>query len=473
MLKNSIKKNGSLFTKLFTIVNKIICILLISSSFISYSQAQKQEKGIAASSVWGFFTGMEISLETIYEYEPELRTEINELNFLKTSNFPNSKKNAYSYLQNETDYLRSYEKKLDSLKTDWKINSILTSKDERIEFLKKSKNYLKGNIPSPMLENILSFEYQNQPHKEFVNGYTYTFNTKGHKKAKNTEISIDIPKSWTAREGRQPNVIQHFTSDCGNGHYAVNIMALEMPFSTDEINNLSIDEVNLLYKEIFTEEYAKNFIDGKFISFKPMNIAGRAGFLVVFEKIAEQMGVKIKMINNMYVFSDLTHLHFVNCYNSSENLEENSNSINGLFFMIVNSIVVPKKNNDIISLKGTENQKIIDVKIAETNFDFILDTGASVSLISKNIINNLIENGVISNRNFLEKKYMVTADGKKHLVELWNLPQITIGGKKINDVDFAVMEGNITPLLGMNIINRLNIYKIDLENYKIYLKSEN
>ena len=454
-------------------MKKILYISFILFGLNSYCQAQKQEKDIAASSVWGFFTGMEISLETIYEYEPELRTEINELNFLKTSNFPNSKKNAYSYLQNETDYLRSYEKKLDSLKTDWKINSILTSKDERIEFLKKSKNYLKGNIPSPMLENILSFEYQNQPHKEFVNGYTYTFNTKGHKKAKNTEISIDIPKSWTAREGRQPNVIQHFTSDCGNGHYAVNIMALEMPFSTDEINNLSIDEVNLLYKEIFTEEYAKNFIDGKFISFKPMNIAGRAGFLVVFEKIAEQMGVKIKMINNMYVFNNLTHLHFVNCYNSSENLEENSNSINGLFFMIVNSIVVPKKNVDIIELKGTVHQKIIDVKIAETNFDFIFDTGASVSLINKSIINNLLENGVISNINFIEKKNMVTADGKKHLVELWNLPKIIIGGKKINNVDFAVMDGNITPLLGMNIINRLNIYKIDLENYKIYLKSEN
>ena len=73
-------------------MKKIIFILLIISSSISYSQAQKQEKDIAASMVYGFFIGMEISLETIYEYEPELRTEINELNFLKTSNFPNCKK---------------------------------------------------------------------------------------------------------------------------------------------------------------------------------------------------------------------------------------------------------------------------------------------------------------------------------------------------------------------------------------------
>ena len=44
--------------------------------------------------------------------------------------------------------------------------------------------------------------------------------------------------------------------------------------------------------------------------------------------------------------------------------------------------------------------------------------------------------------------------------------------KKINDVNFAVMDGNnIKPLLGMNILNKLNVYKIDLENYKIYLKN--
>ena len=431
-----------------------------------------------ASSVWGFFTAMEISLETIYEYEPELRTEINELNFLKTSNFPNCKKNAYSYLQNETNYLSIYEKKMDSLKTDLKINSILTSKDERIEFLKKSKNYLKGNIPSPMLENILSFEYQNQPHKEFVNGYTYTFNTKGHKKAKNTQISIDIPKSYTAREGRQPNVIQLFTSDCGNGNYSISIVTGEMPYTKEELGDLTFEEIDKIYKEdIFTEEYAKNIIQGKLISYKPMNIAGRSGFLVVYEDTNEKMGMKIKMRNSVYVFHDVTNIHFINCgivtSDIAENLEEKSTIINPLFFMIVNSIVIPKKSNDVIALKGTEHQKIIDVKIAENNFDFILDTGASVSLISKNMINNLLENGVISNRNFLEKKYMVTADGKKHLVELWNLPQIVIGGKKINDVDFAVMEGSITPLLGMNIINKLNIYKIDLENYMIYLKSAN
>ena len=206
-----------------------------------------------------------------------------------------------------------------------------------------------------------------------------------------------------------------------------------------------------------------------------MNIAGRAGFLVVYEVINERMGMKIKMRNNAYIFHDVTYLHFINCGIGTptleQNLEEKSTIINPLFFMIVNSIVVPKNNDDVINLKGTEYQKIIEIKIAGKTYDFILDTGATISLIGKNIINNLIENGIITTRNYLGKDYVQTADGKKQLVEFWNIPSIIIDGKKINDVDFTVMEGvNIKPLLGMNILNKLNIYKIDLENYKIHLK---
>ena len=58
------------------------------------------------------------------------------------------------------------------------------------------------------------------------------------------------------------------------------------------------------------------------------------------------------------------------------------------------------------------------------------------------------------------------------MVEFWNLPNITVGGKRILDVNFAVMEGKSELLLGMNIINKLNIWKIDLENYQIYLNDQ-
>jgi predicted aspartyl protease len=453
-------------------------LLLLIFNFSS-GQATQQDKSIRASMVYGYFIGIETALANISELMPNFRNEVNQMNLLLTTNFGQSKKNAIKYLNEIDDNWEGRLKpEMDSLKQFIQTNILFSTNEETAIYLKELEKNLKGNIPSPMLENVLSFQYQDKPSMEFSNGYTYTFSTKGHKKSKNTELILTIPKSWSSQEGKQPNVIQVFTPDCGNSSNSINIITKEMPFTTVDLKDLSFEDIDLLYREMFTEEFAKEMIDEKLISFRPMNIAGRAGFSVVYEIITEKMGIKIKVRMNTFIFHDVTYLHFINCGIGTtileENLEEKSTLINPLFFMIVNSIVVPKKNDDIINLKGTEYQKIVDVKINDKTYDFILDTGATISLIGKNIINNLLENGVITNRNYLGKDYIQTADGKKHLVEFWNIPSIIIDGKKINDVDFTVMDGNdIKPLLGMNILNKLSIYKIDLENYKIYLKSEN
>lgn len=466
MLKGNLFSNIKLFQFLFLLVFNV-----------SFGQAIKQDKTIRASAVYGYFTGIESHLEFTSKFHPNLQGDINQLNYLLTTNFGQSKKNAIKFLNDIDNWEQLIKPKLDSLKDNIFTNVLLSSEDEVKSYLKELELKLKGNISSPMLENILSFQYQNQPHKEFSNGYTYTFNTKGHKKSKNTELLISLPKSWTSQEGKQPNVIQLFTSDCGNGLNTVSLLTFEMPYSSDDIANLTFEKIDKIYKEdIFSEEYAKNFIQGKFISYKPMSIAGRAGFLVVSEVTQEKMGMNIKMRNNTYIFHDSTFLHAVNCaigtVELTENLEEKAKMTDPLFFMIANSIVVPKKYSNIIYLKGTSNRKVVDIKIDDKSYDFILDTGASISLINKTIVTQLLADGFISKRNYLGKDLIKTADGKQHMVEFWNLPNITVGGKRILDVNFAVMEGKSELLLGMNIINKLNIWKIDLENYQIYLNDQ-
>ena len=52
--------------------------------------------------------------------------------------------------------------------------------------------------------------------------------------------------------------------------------------------NIHNDVAKIYKEEVFSEEYAKNFIPGKFISYKPISIAGRAGFLVVSEATQEK-----------------------------------------------------------------------------------------------------------------------------------------------------------------------------------------
>jgi hypothetical protein len=454
---------------------KKLYILIIFFVNFSYGQAVRQDKTIRASMVYGYFTGIETALTNISELNPNFRSEVNQLNLLLTTNFGQSKKNAIKYLNGIDNWEDTMKSKMDSIKQIIHTNILFSTNEETKIYLKELEKNLKGNIPSPMLENILSFQYENQPSKEFSNGYTYTFNSKGHKKSKNTELILTIPKSWSSQEGKQPNVIQLFTSDCGNGLSSISLLTTEIPYSSEDIVKLSFEQIDKIYKEdIFSEEYAKNFIQGKFISYKPMSIAGRAGFLVVYEVTQETMGMKIKMRNNTYVFHDSTYLHVINCSIGTgiltENLEETAIMTDQLFFMIVNSIVIPKKDANMIYLKGTSNRKFVDIKIADKSYDFILDTGASISLLNKTVIIKLLDSGIISKRNYLGKDFIKTADGKKHLVEFWNLPNIIVGGKKINDVNFAVMEGQLEPLLGMNIINKLNIWKIDLENYKIHLK---
>lgn len=159
----------------------IILFLIVNFSF---GQAIKQDKPIRASMVYGYFTGIETTLATISEKNPNFRKEVNYLNLLLTTNFGQSKKNAIKYLKGLGEWENSIETEMDSLKQIISTNVSLSTNEETSEYLKEIENNLKGNIKSPMLENILSFEYENQPSKEFTNGYTYTFNTKGHKNQK-------------------------------------------------------------------------------------------------------------------------------------------------------------------------------------------------------------------------------------------------------------------------------------------------
>lgn len=459
-------------------MKRTIYIIFFLSTLVSNGQAIKQDKATRASMVYGYFEGIETSLESLYEYNPDLRQEVNRLNLLKTTNFGQSKKNAIAYLNSLGDWQSLLNPEIDSLKTQLKWNALISEKEEPIKYLKDVENILKGNIPSPILESVLAFQYENQPHKEFSNGYTYEFSTKGHKKSKNAEVVLTIPKSWLAKEGKNPNVIQLFTDDCGSGFNMISIMTQEMPFE-EEAKNLTFEEIDKSYeKEVFTEEWGKSFVtkNEKFISFKPMRIANRSGCLLVLESITERMGMKYKMRNLMFVFHDVSYLHFITCSvgtgNINESLENIEEKLFPLYSMVVNSILIPKKSDEIIYLNGNSSAKTALLNIGGKDYKFLLDTGATISSINQDIFYELYQKGIISIDNFLKKDKVELANGEQILVEYWVISKLKIGNKTINDVVFAVQKNSTaTPLLGMNILNKLDIWKIDLENNKIYLKN--
>lgn len=139
--------------------------------------------------------------------------------------------------------------------------------------------------------------------------------------------------------------------------------------------------------------------------------------------------------------------------------------------MIVNSVVVPTKNQDVIYLNGDSYSKTINIEIGGKKYEFLLDTGATITSINQNIFEELYRKNILKIDDFIRKDYVELANGQKVLVEFWVIPQVKIGNKTVNDIVVAVQkDSTATPLLGMNILNKLNIWKIDLENNKIYLK---
>lgn len=440
----------------------LICTFLISFGFISYSQTNAlQEKYSAAEKIYIGHLMYEDMLKCIETKFIDLSYEVKINKLWLDKDFGLSKKNAGLFIEEmKISNLNIIESERGFNECD--LLDIQTAKNILNNFEKIVSENLIG-------ENALVFQYKDTPLLEFLDGYTQKFSAKEHPRAKNSDWTVKIPRSWKATEGRNENIIQRFQNDFGLGKAMIILSANEIPDTfrngLDFEKEFRSNSINLLKKEFQASKVSV-------VSFKPMNIAFLKGFHSILDIEMEHLGFQIKMRQYNYQFFDNNYLYTFQGTLDTTDIVVNITDFDSLFLMCVNSIVVNKKEKDVIYLQGTVDRKTIEILIAKNSYSFLLDTGASTSLISKNEINKFLEDGIITSKNFLGKDYVQTADGKKHLVEFWNLPSVIVGGRKINDVNFAVMDGHIKPLLGMNILNKLNIYKIDLENYKIYLKNE-
>jgi len=145
------------------------------------------------------------------------------------------------------------------------------------------------------------------------------------------------------------------------------------------------------------------------------------------------------------------------------------------FFSKTNAVPsIQKKPENIIYLKDNQGHKFIDVIINNTTSSFLLDTGASTTLISENYINQLISDGfIVKNSNYLGLVNVKIADGSKVIGAVWRLPFIKIGEIKLLDVEVIALE-NIDSseyLLGMSTLKKLGNYTIVPNENKIIIKN--
>lgn len=134
-------------------------------------------------------------------------------------------------------------------------------------------------------------------------------------------------------------------------------------------------------------------------------------------------------------------------------------------------VIRPQK---VIDLKDIQGHKFIKAIINNTTVIFLLDTGASTTLISDDFLNKLINDGFISRENnYLGMDKFIIANGSVVKGEIWQLPSITIGEITLYHIEVVALKkiNNSGFLLGMSTLKKLGDYTIVPNENKILVKN--
>jgi hypothetical protein len=330
----------SIFNR-YKIVSTIILIILSikPNTLCTQNLSITQPKYIRASEAYGFVLGQEFTLNKIKYNFPQYVAELQRVELLFNVCFGRSKKKIIVYLK---EYLgdENFEKYDSELKSkSLEMLETLKLEAEIIEaFIIEVENRSKGNIPSPILETLLSFQFSDYPEDEFNYGFTKTYKTFGHTKSKGTDWQLKVPISWISQEAERPNIIWKFTSDYGSGLQNITMMVKEV--SDNHI--LTNEEISFF----LTTDGLKIMVpDGaRYISSSVTTIDNLKSGVIECEQVIQNIDFSIKIRMLQFVFIYKNKIYSVGCTTSalSEtiNLDAEMKKYLPLFKLVANSIVV-------------------------------------------------------------------------------------------------------------------------------------
>jgi clan AA aspartic protease (TIGR02281 family) len=136
--------------------------------------------------------------------------------------------------------------------------------------------------------------------------------------------------------------------------------------------------------------------------------------------------------------------------------------------------VTVEKPEKIIYLDDIQGNKFIKTFINNREAVFLLDTGASTTLISDDFLNDLIKDNFVSHKkNYLGTKNFIMANGTLVKAQVWQLPSLTVGEIKLYNINVSVLKSinNSGFLLGMSTLKELGNYVIVPNENKILVKN--
>jgi len=92
---------------------------------------------------------------------------------------------------------------------------------------------------------------------------------------------------------------------------------------------------------------------------------------------------------------------------------------------------------------------------------FFIDSGASVVVLPKDLVETLTKSGAIAASDLLGRDIYVTADGKRHHGTRLMLRQLDVGGHTVTNVLASVAPAHTEPLLGQTFLAKFKSWTLD------------
>lgn len=217
--------------------------------------------------------------------------------------------------------------------------------EQASEFLTEVQRRAKGEIPSPVLEVLLSLnpDYRSNPAQEYVDGFKKTFASDGSGKAKGFSFHIDYPSSWSSEPGNRPNIVRLFKSENGRGPEMILVLIKTIPADAAQ------DMATSGFPENVSEADLRSFVpeSATYLAGGPLTIDGSHGCWIEHALSSTRAGHTIAVRTRIYAVFEREKMIQVQASVSSDkgtaSLQEHMKKFHGLFTLVANSLVLDEK----------------------------------------------------------------------------------------------------------------------------------
>ena len=140
-----------------------------------------------------------------------------------------------------------------------------------------------------------------------------------------------------------------------------------------------------------------------------------------------------------------------------------------LWAVVLNKNILSELQHIKIPLSNYYGVYHIEGEINNFPITFILDSGASETIISQAELTQITKSVKTNNITYLEGMYYNLADGSNVFCNRISVSEMEIGNYKINDVIIAIMPNETDNLLGRNVLDKFKTWHIDKDKKELTL----